>query len=139
MYTPVEEEVDAIRDRIWEETKDMGPAEFNAYIERKTAPVIKKFGIKLVSPYPPSALLESRAMQQPKVQSMTEQKRKSMYTPVEEEVDAIRDRIWEEIKDMTPEERGAYYDRKTLPVMKEFGLKFASPTRTVRAADSSVL
>jgi hypothetical protein len=52
-----------------------------------------------------------------------------MYTPVEEEVDAIRDRIWEEIKDMTPEERGAWYDRKTAPVMKEFGLKFASPTR----------
>jgi hypothetical protein len=49
MYTPVEEEVDAIRDRIWEETKGMSPAEFNAYIERKTAPVIKEFGIKLVS------------------------------------------------------------------------------------------
>jgi hypothetical protein len=61
-----------------------------------------------------------------------------MYTPVEEEVDAIRDRIWEEIKDMTPEERGAYYDRKTIPVMKEFGLKFASPPAVVRAADRPV-
>jgi hypothetical protein len=50
MYTPVEEEVDAIRDRIWEETKDMTPAEFNEYIERKTAPVIKEFGIKVASP-----------------------------------------------------------------------------------------
>jgi hypothetical protein len=49
MYTPVEEEVDAIRDRIWEETKGMTPAEFNEYIERKTAPVMKEFGIKLAS------------------------------------------------------------------------------------------
>jgi hypothetical protein len=45
MYTPVEEEVDAIRDHIWEETKGMTPAEFNEYIERKTAPVMKEFGI----------------------------------------------------------------------------------------------
>ncbi|MDR3336194.1 MAG: hypothetical protein LBT16_03220 [Treponema sp.] len=57
IYTPVEEEVDAIRDRIWEETKGMSPSEFNEYVERKTAPVIKKFGIKLASPYPPSASL----------------------------------------------------------------------------------
>jgi hypothetical protein len=33
---------------------------------------------------------------------MTAQKHKSMYTPVEEEVDAIRDRIWEETKGMSP-------------------------------------
>jgi hypothetical protein len=52
-----------------------------------------------------------------------------MYTPVEEEVDAIRDRIWEEIKDMTPEERCAYIDQKTAPVIKEFGIKVTSPTR----------
>jgi hypothetical protein len=58
---------------------------------------------------------------------MTEQKRKSIYTPVEEEVDAIRDRIWEEIKDMTIEEWCAFIDRRTAPVMKEFGIKFASP------------
>jgi hypothetical protein len=51
-----------------------------------------------------------------------------MYTPVEEEVDAIRDRIWDEIKDMTHEDRCAYYERKTAPVMKEFGIKVASPT-----------
>jgi hypothetical protein len=49
MYTPVEEEVDAIRDRIWEQTKGMTPAEFNEYIERKTAPVMKEFGIKVVN------------------------------------------------------------------------------------------
>jgi hypothetical protein len=49
MYTPVEEEVDAIRDRIWEETKGMTPAEFNEYIERKTAPVMREFGIKVAS------------------------------------------------------------------------------------------
>jgi hypothetical protein len=52
------------------------------------------------------------------------QKRKSIYTPVEEEVDAIRDRIWEETKGMSPAEFNAYIDRKTLPVMKEFGLTF---------------
>jgi hypothetical protein len=28
----------------------INPAEFNEYIERKTAPVIKEFGIKLASP-----------------------------------------------------------------------------------------
>jgi hypothetical protein len=57
---------------------------------------------------------------------MTAQKRKSIYTPVEEEVDAIRDRIWEETKDMSPAEFNEYIDRKTAPVMKEFGLKFAN-------------
>jgi len=58
---------------------------------------------------------------------MTVQKRKSMYTPVEEEVDAIRDRIWEETKGMTPAEFNAYFELKTAPVMKEFGIKLASP------------
>jgi hypothetical protein len=31
---------------------------------------------------------------------------------------------------MTVKERCAYYERKTAPIIKEFGIKIASPTRT---------
>jgi hypothetical protein len=34
----------------------------------------------------------------------------NIYTDIEDEIDAIRDKIYEKIKDMTPNERTAYYN-----------------------------
>jgi hypothetical protein len=39
------------------------------------------------------------------------------------EVHAIRLMIWDEIKDMTPEERSVYWRKKTDGVIKEYGLE----------------
>lgn len=44
----------------------------------------------------------------------------------EDELDAIRLQIYEEIKDMTPEERVAYFRAEAEPVMKEFNMKWAT-------------
>ncbi|MBQ6115049.1 MAG: hypothetical protein IJL11_06695 [Synergistaceae bacterium] len=46
--------------------------------------------------------------------------------PIEAEVDAIRRKIWEEIKDMTIEEHIAYFDRETEDVRKQFHIKTIS-------------
>ena len=46
--------------------------------------------------------------------------------PIEAEVDAIRRKIWEEIKDMTIEEHIAYFDRETEDVRKQFHIKTSS-------------
>lgn len=43
--------------------------------------------------------------------------------PIEAEVDAIRQKIWEETKHMTPEERVADLIRRTDPLIKEFHMK----------------
>jgi hypothetical protein len=43
----VEDEVDAIRDKIYEKIKNMSPAEEIAYINGQAAEVCKEFGIKL--------------------------------------------------------------------------------------------
>jgi len=47
------------------------------------------------------------------------------YDTFEDELDDIRLRIYEEIKDMTPEEEIVYIKMKTAPVMKEFGIRTA--------------
>jgi len=41
------------------------------------------------------------------------------------ELHAIRLKIYEQIKDMTPEEETAWFNMRTEPVMKEFGIKYA--------------
>ena len=46
--------------------------------------------------------------------------------PIEAEVDAIRRKIWEEIKDFTIEEHIAYFDRETEDVRKQFHIKTIS-------------
>ena len=46
--------------------------------------------------------------------------------PIEAEVDAIRRRIWEETKHMTPEERIADLIRRTDPIIQEFHIKTIS-------------
>jgi len=47
-------------------------------------------------------------------------------TTIEDEVDAIRLQIYEEIKDMTPEEWVAYSIAQAEPIMKQYNMKWAS-------------
>jgi hypothetical protein len=44
----IEDEIDAIRDKICEEIKDMTPSEINEYFNRETEKTIKKYGLKTV-------------------------------------------------------------------------------------------
>ena len=46
---PIEQEVDKIRLKIYEETKHMTTAELCEYIHNKTEATIKKYGMKVVS------------------------------------------------------------------------------------------
>ena len=45
-----------------------------------------------------------------------------------DEIHEIRRQIYEETKDMTPEELSEYYRRKTDPVIKEYGMMVVSRT-----------
>ena len=49
---------------------------------------------------------------------------------IEAEVDRIRQGIWAKIKDMTPEEKAAYYRARAEAARREFGIKI-SPLRPV--------
>jgi len=51
MKTPntIERDINRIRLKIYEETKDMTPAQRVDYYRRNTEPVIKKYGLKLVA------------------------------------------------------------------------------------------
>ena len=51
-----------------------------------------------------------------------------VYNSFEEELDAIRLAIYEEIKDMTPEEEVAYFNTQAEPIIKEYGLQTVSLT-----------
>ena len=46
-----------------------------------------------------------------------------IYETFEDELDAIRLAIYEEIKDMTPEEQAAYFNAQAEPIIKEYGLR----------------
>ena len=50
MKTPntIEDEIDRIRLKIYEETKDMTPAQRVEHRRRRTEPIIKKWGFKVV-------------------------------------------------------------------------------------------
>ncbi|MCL2143437.1 MAG: hypothetical protein FWH44_04185 [Methanomassiliicoccaceae archaeon] len=45
----IEREIDEIRLKIYEETKDMTSEQFNEYFRKKTEAVIKEYGIRVVS------------------------------------------------------------------------------------------
>jgi len=45
---PVEKEINTIRVKIYEETKDMSPSEMTAYIKRQVAPIHEKYGFQTV-------------------------------------------------------------------------------------------
>ena len=53
------------------------------------------------------------------------------HDSLEDELDAIRLSIYEEIKDMTPEEEENYFRTRTDPNIKQFNMKI-SPLRPVR-------
>jgi hypothetical protein len=45
----IEDKIDAIRDSIYEDIKDMSPAEANAYFQRATERAVKEYGIRRVA------------------------------------------------------------------------------------------
>jgi len=47
------------------------------------------------------------------------------------EVHAIRLMIWDEIKDMTPEERSAYWERETADVIQQYNIKRVASARDI--------
>lgn len=48
---------------------------------------------------------------------------KKMFETFEDELDAIRLRLYEEVKDMTPEEEIAYLKVQVEPLYQEFGIR----------------
>jgi hypothetical protein len=44
---PIEDEIDAIRDQIYEEIKGMSPAEETEYFRRETEAVIKRYSFRV--------------------------------------------------------------------------------------------
>jgi hypothetical protein len=42
---------------------------------------------------------------------------------IEDDLDVIRDKIYEKVKDMTPSERTAYFNHITDPVIEKYGLR----------------
>ena len=52
------------------------------------------------------------------------------YDTFEDELDAIRLAMSEEMKDMTPEEEVAYIKALSAPVLKEFGLRTVDHVKT---------
>ena len=51
MKTPntIEEEIDKIRLQTYEQTKDMTPSQITEFYKRRTDPIIKKYGFKVVA------------------------------------------------------------------------------------------
>lgn len=49
-----------------------------------------------------------------------------IYSNFEDELDAIRIGIYEEIKDMTSEERVNYFHVQTAPIIKKLGLEYST-------------
>ena len=47
----------------------------------------------------------------------------SIYTDIENEVDAIRDKIYEEIKAMTPDEEIAYFNAAAEEARTKYGIR----------------
>ena len=54
-----------------------------------------------------------------------------IYDDFEDELDAIRLAIYEEVKGMTPAEHVAYIHAQVEPIMKQYGLKYATLTPVI--------
>ena len=52
-----------------------------------------------------------------------------MTSPIEQEVNQIRLKIYEKTKDMTPEQLTEYYKQSTEATIKKYGFKIASSAR----------
>lgn len=50
----------------------------------------------------------------------------AVYDTFEDELDAIRLQMYEETKDMTPEEEIAYIRVQTEPIMKQYNIKYST-------------
>lgn len=57
-----------------------------------------------------------------------------MKDTLETELNTIRLKLYEEIKDMTPEEEVVYIRTQTAPLIKRYGLKMSSLTPRRRKA-----
>ncbi|MDR1741750.1 MAG: hypothetical protein LBR38_07930 [Synergistaceae bacterium] len=44
-----EYELERVREEIYEETKDMTPEEWQAYITKETEPIIRQYGLRTIS------------------------------------------------------------------------------------------
>lgn len=53
------------------------------------------------------------------------------FDPIEEEINTIRLRIYDRIKNMTPEEEARYFITRTDPIIKKYNMKM-SPLRPVK-------
>ncbi len=49
-----------------------------------------------------------------------------IYNDFEDELDAIRLSLYEEVKDMTPNEMVTYIHEQTAPIIKRLGLEFST-------------
>jgi hypothetical protein len=47
----------------------------------------------------------------------------------EDVIDKVRDRIYEDIKNMSVSELSSYFDKKTVPIIKQFNMQVVKPTR----------
>ena len=48
MIDPIEQEIDEIRLKIYEETKDMSPAQLSEYYRRSAEAAAEKYGFRIV-------------------------------------------------------------------------------------------
>jgi hypothetical protein len=49
LTTPIDDEIDRIRLEIYEEIKDLSQSEIIEFFRKATAPIIKKYGLKVVT------------------------------------------------------------------------------------------
>ena len=50
----------------------------------------------------------------------------TFYKNFEDELDAIRVNLYEKVKHMTADERIAYLDEQTAPIIEEFGIRLST-------------
>jgi hypothetical protein len=58
----------------------------------------------------------------------------NVYTDIEDEIDAIRDKICEEIKDMTPEEEVAYFNAAAEEARTKYNIRVVKSVPAKRPA-----
>jgi hypothetical protein len=58
----------------------------------------------------------------------------NIYTDIEDEIDAIRDKIYEEIKDMTPSEKVAYFNAAVEEARTKYNIRVVKSVPAERPA-----
>jgi hypothetical protein len=59
-----------------------------------------------------------------------------LTTDIEDEIDAIRDALYEEIKDMSPAEETAYFNTEAEALSEKYNFRFVKSTAEVVHAES---